>query len=360
LDAGDQQKETLLLMSYLAAPIDLQKYKQFIVQVHTDQKVRYADAKIAVILWESFNWRQGVCYAGFKEVLKRTGLHRASVYDGLGRLLERGHIGYVGDCQELGHARFRLIVKDVVSSVSDKVSSVGDKVSSVGDTDSPKIAPNDLEPIGEPPVGGNPYLNLLPESLHTLLPAETGVCEQGKDKKEKPTPDTSDDDFNDLEYFRQVAGCPSPDGGDGVGHNLSPVTDLDHAVTTVLAAFANHPYQVSRPDVIRREMAKVLEKIPLDVFMAVLIYHQTDVWPSKKYRFIPTPENFLIDGTWEKTPIPVLDAAKEAHRRRQQDHQESPIEDQPSPDQSDDQWTSRPENWDEVSAQFTQYDGGGW
>jgi hypothetical protein len=37
--------------------IDLKKYKQFIVQIVSDQEVRYADAKIAVTLWESFNWR---------------------------------------------------------------------------------------------------------------------------------------------------------------------------------------------------------------------------------------------------------------------------------------------------------------
>jgi hypothetical protein len=159
----------------------VKKYKQFIVQVHADQEVRYADAKIAVILWESFNWRQGVCYAGFKEVLKRTGLHKVSVYQGLKQLLDRGHIGCVGECRELGHARFRLIVKDRVADsgelsvdnsagelsvdntelpVDNTELPVDNTELPVDNSDSPKIAPNDLEPIEESPVGGNLYLNL--------------------------------------------------------------------------------------------------------------------------------------------------------------------------------------------------------
>jgi hypothetical protein len=394
---------------YLAAQIDLPKYKQFIVQVHTDQALQYADAKIAVILWESFNWQQGLCYAGFKEVLKRTGLHKVSVYRGLKRLLDRGHIGCVGECRELRHARFRLIVNNKESAdnrpgelpVGYSELPVGNRLGElpvgyselhvgyselpvgyselpVGYSDSPKITPNHIEPIDESPVGGESYLNPLPESLPESLHTQAGVCVRGQGKKGKPTPDTDHDD--DLEYFRQLAGCSSPadssksspDSGDddaeimklfkgladkdlpsryrsptnggspspadsptnGHGPNghgpTSPATDdLDHIVTTVIAAFANHPKPVSEPHIIRREMAKVLEMTPFDVFMRALTYHQTRVWSRKwdDVSFIPTPENFLINRTWEKnTPRVVLDAAKADYQRRQAHQDDYQIE----------------------------------
>jgi len=166
-----------------------------------------------------------------------------------------------------------------------------------------------------------------------------------------------------MEFFRSLPGCSSPDRSKpngGNGHDpTSPATDLDRAVATYTAALANHPHRVSRPDVIRREMAKVLERTSLDVFMAALTHHQTNVW-SRKLRdvsYIPTPENFLLNHTWENnTPPDVLAAAREDHRRRQ-NRQESISEDRPSPDRTDPA-DLRPENWEEISAQFTQDDDG--
>jgi hypothetical protein len=167
------------------------------------------------------------------------------------------------------------------------------------------------------------------------------MCGEGKDKKEKPTPDSSDDDAEAMELFRSLADkdlpsryrSPSPDsskppdGGPLNGHGLnghsptSPATDgLDHAVATYLAGLANHPKRVTEPDVIRRELAKLLERTSLDVIMAALNYHKTCVWPRKDASWIPTPENFLIKGTWEKdTPRSVLATVEEDHRRRQEE-----------------------------------------
>jgi hypothetical protein len=152
------------------------------------------------------------------------------------------------------------------------------------------------------------------------------MCEEGKGKQEESTPDSSDDDPEIMELFHRLAGCPSPDSSkpSGYGPNghspTSPATDLDRAVATYIAALANHPKRVTEPDVIRRELAKILQRTPLNVFMAAVTYHQTNVWSRKDASWIPTPENFLIKGTWEKdTPRSVLATVEEDHRRRQEE-----------------------------------------
>ncbi len=177
--------------------------------------------------------------------------------------------------------------------------------------------------------GRQTTVQTVPNSMEGTLWKEhtqqKDVCRTGK-KKDKPTPDRSDDDAPEMEFFRSLPGCSSPDRSKpngGNGHDpTSPATDLDRAVATYTAALANHPHRVSRPDVIRREMAKVLERTSLDVFMAALTHHQTNVW-SRKLRdvsYIPTPENFLLNHTWENnTPPDVLAAAREDHRRRQEE-----------------------------------------
>jgi hypothetical protein len=76
------------------------------------------------------------------------------------------------------------------------------------------------------------------------------------------------------------------------GNPTSPVTDdLDHAVATYLAAY---PMTTGKPDLVRQELAKV----PFDQVMAGLAYHKNYIWRSKADRWIPKPENFLINGTW--------------------------------------------------------------
>src|SRR6266496_213960 len=75
----------------------LRQYKAFIVQVLADPEISLADVKVAAVLWYSFNWRQGICYAGFENILERTSLSSKSVWRSLRRLLDRKHIGFVGD-----------------------------------------------------------------------------------------------------------------------------------------------------------------------------------------------------------------------------------------------------------------------
>jgi hypothetical protein len=171
--------------------IDLKKYKQFIVQIVSDQEVRYADAKIAVTLWESFNWRQGVCYAGFQQILERTGLSNKSVWRGLRRLLDRGHIGFHGDCRDLFKARFRLAVRDTQVSVRDTQVSVRD--TQVSETDL-KIDPINLERIEENACGEKPLPESLPESstgisYHKQSGRGENDSREGEGNVDRPTTD---------------------------------------------------------------------------------------------------------------------------------------------------------------------------
>jgi hypothetical protein len=56
-----------------------------------------------------------------------------------------------------------------------------------------------------------------------------------------------------------------------------------------------------KPDLVRQALAKVLtEGTTLDQIMAGLSYHKSYIWRTKDDRWIPDPENFLINGTWKK------------------------------------------------------------
>jgi hypothetical protein len=164
-----------------------------------------------------------------------------------------------------------------------------------------------------------------------------GVCRDGKQKEEKPAPDSSDDaEAGIMELFRGLAdkdlpsryrsptngGSPSPDGSPTNGHGpnghgpTSPDTgDLDHAVAVYLAA---HP-KGGDTEAVRRELAKALMETPFNVIMAGLNHLRTVEWPDKKWRWIPTPENFLKEKKWKNVPRSVLIVAGENHQPRQEE-----------------------------------------
>jgi uncharacterized protein YdaU (DUF1376 family) len=219
-------------------------------------------------------------------------------------------------------------------------------------------------------VPGSQEQNRTEKNTHT----RTSVCGEGK---EEPTSDSMDSitDDEDLELFRGLAdktmsspyrlptngGDSSPDSSKpndgGNGHSpTSPATDLDRAVATYLAGLDGHPKRASEKDVIeiRQELAKILEKDPIEVVMAALNYHMMEVWFRKPASYRSSPLGFLINGTWERdTPKYILTAARKDHRHRQ-DRQESTPEVRRT-DPAD----LKPENWEEISPQFVPDDDGG-
>ncbi len=207
--------------------------------------------------------------------------------------------------------------------------------------------------------------NRAEQNTHT----RAGVCGNGKDKQADPALDSSDDDPEIMEMFRAIADkdlpsryrSPSPDGGLTNGHGpnghdpTSPATDLDRAVAVYLAGFTSrgHPKRASEEDVveIRQELAEILEKDPIEVVMAAMDYHMTEVWFRKEPAKRSSPLGFLKNKTWGKdTPEHILTAAREDHRRRQE-RQESMDRQTPA--------DLKPENWDEISAQFMMDDDDG-
>jgi hypothetical protein len=288
--------------------------------------------RLLAYIVNKYLWKPGdLAYPGADRLMVEFGASERAIWKALNRFESRGYL----HCVMRGKRGRGKIVRTNTSLVlalihkpteADQTLMLIRPVSrnrSVMGTDLFLGAPQTCFQVQGRPLHSN-SLEGTPLKEHT--PSE-GVCRKGK---EEPTPDSRDDDAESMEYFRRLFDGPShhdgsqPNGGgNGNGHGpTSPVTDLDHAVATYLAGLANHPKQASKQDIveIRQLLAEILEKDPVDVVMAAMRYHQMDVWHRKDAKYRSSPVGFLKNGTWWKdTPPYILDAAREDHRRRQQE-----------------------------------------